>query len=31
VLARGRIAHRSEPGTLDLESLDAALAAADAP
>jgi len=31
VLARGRIAHRSEPGALDLESLDAALAAADAP
>jgi heme exporter protein A len=31
VLARGRIAHRSGPGELDLERLDAALAAADAP
>jgi heme exporter protein A len=30
VLSRGRIAHRSDPGALDLESLDAALAAADA-
>lgn len=31
VLSRGRISHRSDPGALDLESLDAALSAADAP
>jgi heme exporter protein A len=31
VLARGRIAHRSDPGECDMEHLDAALAAADAP
>jgi ABC-type sulfate/molybdate transport systems ATPase subunit len=31
VLARGRIAHRSDPGQLDIERLDGALAAADAP
>jgi ABC-type multidrug transport system ATPase subunit len=31
VLARGRIAYRSEPGALDIGRLDAALAAADAP